>query len=81
MGRFADILGTLGTSFGIGPKGSRAVLDASALSAARTHALPDKSGTLALTSDIGASAHYDGGNATSVYTSAQHTFDGGSANG
>jgi hypothetical protein len=59
MGRFADILGTLGTSFGIGPKASRAVLDASALTAPRTHALPDKSGTLALTSDVTAQVNAD----------------------
>lgn len=61
MGRFADILGTLGTSFGIGPKASRAVLDASALTAPRTHALPDKSGTLALTSDMAAYLPLAGG--------------------
>lgn len=50
MGRFADILGVLGSTFGIGPSGSRATLDASALTAPRTLALPDAAGKLALAS-------------------------------
>lgn len=75
MGRFADLLGTLGTSFGIGPKGTRATLDASGLTAARTLAVPDASGTLQV------AGHYDGGNASSVYTTGQHTFNGGGASG
>lgn len=49
MPRFlADLAGTLLSAFKIG----RASLDASGLSAARTHTLPDQSGTIALTSDI-----------------------------
>lgn len=52
-----------------------ATLDASGLTAPRTLTLPDASGTLLV------NGRYDGGNASSVYTSAQHTFDGGDANG
>jgi hypothetical protein len=52
MARFlADLAGTLLSAFKIG----RSTLDASGLSAARTHTLPDESGTIALTSDIAAS--------------------------
>lgn len=47
MGRFADLLGTVLTSFGIGPKGARATLSAAGLSADRTLTLPDKTGTVA----------------------------------
>jgi len=43
-----DLLGTLQTSLGIG----RATISAASLSANRTHDLPDKSGTVALTDDI-----------------------------
>lgn len=60
MGRIADILGTLGASFSIGPRSARAVLDASGLSAARTLAFPNKSGTFALTSDLGTPGYIDG---------------------
>lgn len=49
MGRFlGDLLGTISASFGIGPKGTRATLSASSLTANRTLALPDAAGTLAL---------------------------------
>lgn len=44
---YGDLLGTLLNTFRIG----RATLDASGLTAARAHALPDASGTIALTSD------------------------------
>ncbi|MDQ3273745.1 MAG: pyocin knob domain-containing protein [Actinomycetota bacterium] len=55
-GRFANLLGTILSSFGIGPKGAQATLSASTLTADRAHALPDKSGTVAVTSDITAAA-------------------------
>ena len=54
MGRFADLLGTVKATFGIGPKGARATLDASGLTASRTHTLPDASGTVVLTSTANA---------------------------
>lgn len=49
MGRFADLLGTVLSAFKIG----RATLSASALTAQRSFALPDKSGTFAMLDDIG----------------------------
>lgn len=49
MGLFqSDLLGTLKTSFKI----AKAILDASGLTATRTLTLPDKSGTVAVTSDV-----------------------------
>ena len=75
MGRFADILGTLANGFRIGPKGAQGLADMSGLTADRTFTFPDASGTVQV------SGHYDGGNASSVYTTGQHTFDGGSASG
>lgn len=53
----------------------QATLDASGLTAARTLVVPDASGTLQV------AGHYDGGNASSVYTTGQHTFNGGGASG
>lgn len=50
MAGWKDLLGTLQTAFRVG----KASLNASALTALRTHTLPDASGTLALTSQIGA---------------------------
>lgn len=50
MGFWTDLLGTTSTSFKIGK--SKATLDASGLTAARTLTVPDKAGTLACTSDI-----------------------------
>jgi len=47
----SDLAGTLLRAFRIGD----ATLDADALTAPRTHALPDQSGTLALRSEIAAS--------------------------
>jgi hypothetical protein len=47
----SDLVGTKVPSFTIGA-GAPATLDASTLSAARTHALPDASGTLATTDQI-----------------------------
>lgn len=47
MGRFADILGVLGSTFGIGPSGKRATLDSSGLTTSRTLKFPDAAGTLA----------------------------------
>lgn len=47
-GRWLDLLGTILDTFGIGPKGARATLDASDLTANRTYALPDAGGTIAL---------------------------------
>lgn len=49
MGYFADILGTLRSTFRV----NKATLDASALTAARSFALPNVAGTLALTSQLG----------------------------
>lgn len=48
MGRITDIIGTLRSSFRI----DRATLSSSSLTAARAVALPDKSGTVAMTSDV-----------------------------
>lgn len=53
MSWFSDLLGTMKTTFGIGPKGSRATLSATGLTAPRTLALPDKDGTLATLGDVG----------------------------
>lgn len=50
MGFWSDLLGTSETAFRIGKAKSK--LDAGALTAARTHTLPDASGTLALTSQL-----------------------------
>jgi hypothetical protein len=44
----ANLAGTLRSTFYIGPKTAPATLSAASLTAARTHALPDASGTLAL---------------------------------
>lgn len=52
MGMFANLLGTFLGSFGIGPKGARATLSASGLTADRAHTLPDKAGTIALLDDV-----------------------------
>jgi hypothetical protein len=46
----ADLLGTFSNTFKIGK--SKATLDASGLTAARTLVLQDKAGTIALTSDV-----------------------------
>jgi hypothetical protein len=50
VGLISNLLATTSATFGIGPKGTRATLDASGLSAARTLTLPDRAGTLALAS-------------------------------
>jgi len=52
MGRFADILGTLADGFRIGPKGAQALADMSGLTADRTFAFPDTSGTVMLDSQL-----------------------------
>lgn len=52
MGRFADILGTLADGFRIGPKGAQALADMSGLTADRTFAFPDASGTMMLDSQL-----------------------------
>lgn len=52
MGAFANLLGTVLSSFGIGPKTTRATLDASGLTASRTFLFPDAAGTIALTSGV-----------------------------
>ena len=49
MGFFADILGTLRSTFKVG----QATFSSSGLTAARSFALPDLAGTLALASQIG----------------------------
>lgn len=59
MGAFANLLGTVLTTFGIGPKGARATIDASAMTAQRTFTLPDASGTLATTADVAAAGGSD----------------------
>lgn len=50
MGRYLNLKGTTETAFKIG----KALLDASGLTAARTHTLPDKAGTFAMLSDLAA---------------------------
>lgn len=52
MSRVLDLLGTSATTFFVGLFGKRATFDASALTANRTITLPNKAGTLAMTSDI-----------------------------
>lgn len=52
MGLWADLLGTLGSTFAVGAKATRATLTAASLTAARTFTLPDATGTLALRSDF-----------------------------
>lgn len=68
MGWFSDILGTVLDTFRVG----RSTLNASAVTAARTLTLPDASGTVALTSQLGTIA---GQNANNV------TITGGSISG
>lgn len=51
MATWKDLLGTLQTTFRIGL--GKSTLDASAITAPRNHVLPDQSGTLALTSQLG----------------------------
>jgi hypothetical protein len=48
--RWQDLLGTVSNTLRIGL--AKATLDASGLTAPRTHTLPNQSGTLALLSDI-----------------------------
>jgi hypothetical protein len=50
-GRFVNLLGTVLSTFGIGPKGARTTFSAAGITAERVLALPDKSGTVALTVD------------------------------
>lgn len=50
-GKFLNLLGTVLSSFGIGPASTRATLSASLLTAPRALTLQDKAGTIALTSD------------------------------
>ena len=64
MGFWTDLIGTTETAFKIG-KG-KSTLDASGLTAARTHVLPDAGGTLALT-----------GPCFSAYMSASQTLPSG----
>ncbi len=61
----SDLLGTMAQTFRVG----RATLDASGVASARTHALPDKSGTVALVEDI--TSNIDGGHPDSVYAPTQ----------
>lgn len=72
MGRFADLLGTVLSAFKIG----RATLSASALTAPRSFALPDKSGTFAMLDDIGGGG---GGGFTWTTVSANTAMSSGSA--
>ncbi len=51
MGVYADILGTLRSTFRFGPKATPQTL-ATAASAARTATFPNKSGTVAMLDDI-----------------------------
>lgn len=60
MATWKDLLGSLQPIFRIGL--GKAALDASAITAPRTHVLPDQSGTLALTSQLG------GGGSTPLQT-------------
>lgn len=48
MALIADIAATLRTTFGIGPRATRATLDAAAVTAPRSLVLQDRSGLLAL---------------------------------
>jgi hypothetical protein len=52
MGFWSDLLGTVNSTFSIGLK--KAKLQTTSITAERTFEFPDNSGTLALTSDIGA---------------------------
>lgn len=54
--KYLDLLGTTLSSFGIGPKATRATLDTSAITAPRTHTLPDASGAVALLSQCATAA-------------------------
>lgn len=72
MGRFVDLLGTVLSAFKIG----RATLSASALTAQRSFALPDKDGTFALLDDIGGGG---GGGFTWTTVSANTAMSSGSA--
>ena len=65
MGLWSKLAGTMVSTFGIGPKATRATLDASALTAARTLTVPDKTGTLAtVTDDYTVTALTDGATIT-----------------
>ena len=69
MSRWSDLLGTVESVFRIGL--GKATLDASALTAPRTLTLPDTSGTLALTSQLGG-----GGGSSGVVTIDFGAFPG-----
>lgn len=51
-GRYSNLLGTLLSTFALGPKPQRATLDFSGLTAQRTYLFPDGGGTIALTSGV-----------------------------
>ncbi|MEY2653569.1 MAG: hypothetical protein RLZZ524_597, partial [Pseudomonadota bacterium] len=70
----SDFAGTSRTAIGLGPKATRATLSAADLTAPRAIALPDKAGTVALTSDItGAGNVPDGGTTGQVLAKHSNT--------
>lgn len=68
MGVFRDLLGTVLKSFSLGPVGVRGTLDASGLTANRSYVLPDKSGTLATTADVGGGSEAAANSISFAYT-------------
>lgn len=64
MSWWSDLLGTSSATFGIGK--AKSTLNASGLTVARTHALPDQAGTLSLSSDQSVSAEVAAGLAGAV---------------
>lgn len=75
MRLLSDLAGTLRTAFRVG----RSALDASGLSAARTHALPNKSGTIALLDDLDDLEGQIGGKMTNPMTTAGDMIRGGTS--
>ena len=75
MRLLSDLAGTLRTAFRVG----RSALDASGLSAARTHALPNKSGTIALLDDLDDLEGQIGGKMSNPMTTAGDLIVGGTA--
>lgn len=66
MSRYADILGTLRSAWGLGPISTRLSLSWAGLTAPRAVSFPDKDGTIAMTSDITGGGVQLGGAASSA---------------
>lgn len=78
MGLFTDLLGTTKRAFAFGPKAVRGTVDFGALTAPRTAAFPDKSGTVAMLEDVsGSAAFVDGGSFTTNLTDPRLKVDFG----